>query len=400
MERVEQAVILAGGLGTRLRPFTEGSPKHLYPVGGRPFIDYLLYQMRDWGITRVLLLLGYKAEQIVAHVQQHPVEGLSVEFDTMPPEYDTAGRLAHARPLLDSAFLLSYCDNYCPVNYAAHAAAFLSGNELVRLCTYANADGYTKSNLRVESDGKVLVYDKLRRTAGLAGVDIGYALIRREALDLLPASTADVNFEAAVYPRALELGRLYATMTEHRYYSVGGWERMPLTELFFTNPPTAFLDRDGTLNVRPPKACYVETPEQFIWLPRAREAVAALKQRGWRVILVSNQPGIARGNFDVTTLDAIHAKMQAELRQVGGEIDAIYYCPHGWDDGCTCRKPAPGMLYMAQKDFCLDLTKCVLIGDDERDIIAGEAAGCHCMRVDESYSLADAVANLLKGHDA
>ena len=264
MERVEQAVILAGGLGTRLRPFTDGRPKPLFPVGGRPFLDYLLYQMRDWGITRVLLLLGYKAEQIVAHVQQNPVEGLSIEFDTTPPEYDTAGRLAHARPLLDPAFLLSYCYNYCPVNYAAHAAAFLSGNELVRLCAYANADGYTKSNLRVESDGKVLVYDKLRRTAGLAGVDIGYALIRREALDLLPASTADVNFEAAVYPRALELGRLYATMTEHRYYSVGGWERMPLTERFFTNPPTVFLDRDGTLNVRPPKACYVETPEQFI----------------------------------------------------------------------------------------------------------------------------------------
>ena len=126
------------------------------------------------------------------------------------------------------------------------------------------------------------------------------------------------------------------------------------------------------------------------------EAVRILKEAGWRLILVSNQPGIARGNLTRESLEQIHKKMQEDLkRETGYELDALYYCPHNWDENCECRKPKPGLLYQAQKDFSLDLTKCYLIGDDERDIQAGEAAGCHCIMVNETYNLLDAVKELL-----
>ena len=79
--------------------------------------------------------------------------------------------------------------------------------------------------------------------------------------------------------------------------------------------------------------------------------------------------------------------MRRELRETGGDVDDIFLCPHGWDEGCDCRKPKPGMLYQAQKKYSLDLTNCILIGDDRRDIEAGESAGCRCFLVDEEHSL-------------
>lgn len=115
--------------------------------------------------------------------------------------------------------------------------------------------------------------------------------------------------------------------------------------------------------------------------------VHLLKRKGYFLYLVTNQPGIARNKLTMETLEDIHLKMQNELREVGGEIDDIFLCPHGWSEGCECRKPKSGMLYQAQKKYSLDLTRCYLIGDDERDITAGKAAGCFCFLVDEQHSL-------------
>ena len=104
-----------------------------------------------------------------------------------------------------------------------------------------------------------------------------------------------------------------------------------------------------------------------------------------------------RGRLTERALRAIHDKMQKDLAEIGARMDHVYYCPHNWDEGCDCRKPKPGMLYQAQKDLSVNLRESVLIGDDERDIEAGEAAGCKkCILVNEDYSLADAVEELLK----
>ena len=191
-------------------------------------------------------------------------------------------------------------------------------------------------------------------------------------------------------------GKMFAEVTEHRYYSVGSWQRIELTRQFFQPVKTIFLDRDGTLNVRPPKACYVEKPEEFVWIDGAREAIVKLKNSGYRIILISNQPGIARGYLTEETLKNIHQKMQSELEKMGGKIDKIYYCPHNWDEDCDCRKPKPGMFYQAQKEYSLNLKDCVMIGDDERDMQAAQAAGCRGILVDDNYTLKCAVDDLLR----
>lgn len=395
MKQIKQAVIIAGGLGTRLKPFTDTNPKPMYPFNGKPFIEYLVKQIKGFGIDRILILVGYMPEKIMDYLGDGSKYGVKIEYDVTPVEYETGDRVLHAKEKLDDEYLFMYCDNYCPINFARLVEDYYNNNALLQFTAYANLDGYTKSNLLIAEDGKVEVYDKKRLTPNLSGVDIGYAIVNKKVLDMLP--DGGFNLEAVLYPILVDQGKLYATVTEHRYYSVGSFERIELTKRYFDFQKYVFLDRDGTLNVRPPKACYIEKPEDFVWLDGAKEAVKKLNDAGFIVILISNQPGIARGNLTEETLTAIHDKMQSELAEIGAHIDKIYYCPHNWDDGCACRKPKPGMFYQAQKEFCIELPKATMIGDDERDIEAGEAAGCgRNILVNEEYTVLDAVNDLLK----
>lgn len=394
---VKQAVIIAGGKGTRMKPFTDRHPKPMYPIQGKPFIEYLILQIREFGIHDILILLGYMAAEIKNFLGDGSAFGVHISYDITPIEYGTLERLLHAAPLIDSAFLFLYCDNYCPVDYVQLLSDFARNQAMIQLSVYENRDEYTKNNLLLEGS-KVRIYDKSREAPGLNGVDIGYAVMDKQVITLVESRGGrdSASFEATVYPELARQGKLYATVTRHRYYSVGSWERISLTNAFFSNPVTVFLDRDGTVNQKAPKACYIERPDQFVWLEGAKDAVRMLKEAGCRVILVTNQPGIARGRLTEAMLAQIHELMQEELeRDTGYRLDAIYYCPHDWSEGCECRKPRPGMLYAAQKDFSLDLTKAVLIGDDERDMEAGKSAGCTCIRVTEGYNLLRAVMELL-----
>lgn len=393
MNNIKQAVILAGGYGTRLKPFTDSNPKPMYPFEGKPFLEYLVEQVKSFGISEIVMLLGYLPEKIMDHFGDGSKWGVKISYSITPVDNETGLRIRAARELIDEEFLLMYCDNYCPIDFKRLAELHEKSGALLTFTAYKNLDGYTKSNLRIADDGLVEVYDKKRVTQGLQGVDIGYAIVNKSVLEL--TIEENHNFEAIVYPKLVEQKKLYACVTEHRYYSVGSWERIKLTEEFFSPRKFIFLDRDGTLNVRPPRACYIEKPEDFVWLTGAKEAVKLLKDNGYTIIMISNQPGIARGNLTEETLNSINERMQNDLREIGAEIDKIYFCPHNWDEGCSCRKPKPGMFFQAQKEYSIDITKCVMIGDDERDMTAAEAAGCKGILVDDKFTLLSAVQKLL-----
>lgn len=397
---VRQAVILAGGYGTRLKPFTNSNPKPMYSFEGKPFLEYLVEQVQSFGIEDIVLLLGYLPEKIMDYFGNGSQRGVHIHYSVTPVEYETGLRLKAAweEDLLAPEFLLMYCDNYCPIDYHRLCREYFANHALIQFTAYANLDGYTKNNLRIAENGLVEIYDKTRKAGGLQGVDIGYAIVNREVMQMV--SSENENFEKVIYPQLVEQKRMFATVTRHRYYSVGSWERIELTKAFFSPQKYIFLDRDGTLNIRPPTACYIEKPEDFVWLPGAKQAVKELKIAGYKIILISNQPGIARGRLSIKTLEYIHEKMQAELKEAGGCIDYIYYCPHDWDEDCECRKPKPGMLYQAQRDLSLDLTKCWMLGDDERDMHAGGDAGCRCMYITEQHPLLEAVHTILALEEA
>ena len=175
----------------------------------------------------------------------------------------------------------------------------------------------------------------------------------------------------------------------------GRCKRLPLTDEFLARRPVALLDRDGVLNRKPPRAEYVRNWDEFEWLPGAKTALAQLKSAGYRLIVISNQAGVARGAMTAADLEAVNRRMMAEAAEEGGEIDAIYTCMHGWEEGCECRKPRAGLLFQAQREFSFDLTRAVFIGDDERDAAAADAAGCGFLRASERTGLHELTENLL-----
>ena len=139
-----------------------------------------------------------------------------------------------------------------------------------------------------------------------------------------------------------------------------------------------FLDRDGTIAKDVP---YCRRVEDFEILPLVPDAIRLLNQAGYKVVVITNQSGIARGYFTQETLLSIHDKMTAELKKHGASIDAIYVCPHHPDEGCQCRKPSPTLLSRAATDIGLALDRSYMIGDDPKDVGAGKAAGCRTIRL-------------------
>lgn len=139
------------------------------------------------------------------------------------------------------------------------------------------------------------------------------------------------------------------------------------------------LDRDGVINED--SAEYIKSPDEWHAIPGSLAAIAKLNHAGHTVVIATNQSGIARGYFDLATLQKIHDKLQNELAKVGGHIDGIFYCPHGPDDHCECRKPLPGLFQQIQQQFKTDFSNAIAIGDSYRDIQAAQAVNCKAILV-------------------
>lgn len=134
------------------------------------------------------------------------------------------------------------------------------------------------------------------------------------------------------------------------------------------------LDRDGVINHDSDE--FIKSPDEWIPIPGSLEAIARLNQAGYRVVVATNQSGIARGLFNIVTLNAIHQKMHVAAQRVGADIDAVFFCPHAADDNCDCRKPKAGLLQEIARRFDLSLKNVPNVGDSLRDLQAGFVAGC------------------------
>ena len=142
-----------------------------------------------------------------------------------------------------------------------------------------------------------------------------------------------------------------------------------------------FLDRDGVINKYPGDRLYVTSLRKFKFLPRAKEAIALLAKKGFKLFIASNQAGVGKGAYAQKTLDAITAKMLVDIRKSLGRIDKVYYCTHHKDARCACRKPRPGLLKMAAREFKISLKSAYFIGDTIRDVLTARAAGCKSILV-------------------
>lgn len=376
--KIRQAVILAGGLGTRLLPLTKNKPKPMVPVNSRPFLEYLIGLLKENGIGEVVLLLGYLAEKVQEYFGDGSGFGIRIRYSVDDVSAETGTRIRNAAKLLDETFLLMYCDNYWPISMAKMAEFYNSAGKKYMMTVYSNSLNITKNNVMVKN-GIVLKYDKERKSNGLNGVDIGFFILKKSILRIMP--NANFSFEKAVLPVLIKKRELAAYTTNLRYYSISTMEKLKLAEKFLKPKKIVLCDRDGIINKKAGKAQYVKNWREFKFIPDAIKSLQLLKKSGFRIIMVTNQAGIGRKAMAKADLAEIHSRMQKELKRNKAGLDAIYFCPHDWEESCDCRKPKPGMLLDASNDFSFDLTKSFFIGDDERDVMAGKAAGCRTILV-------------------
>lgn len=378
---LRQAVVLVGGLGTRLGERTQHTPKPMLPVGDEPFLDILLRNIARHGIENILLLARYHADKIRAHYAHGLIGGATVRVVEEPSQAGTGGALREALPYLDDVFLLSNGDSFFDFNYLALLQEFSRHNATIAIAQREVPDVARYGSVRVDGFGRVTGFTE--KTSGPAGpglINGGVYIASRRLVDGIGPGL--VSLETDVLPNLVRRGEVCAARYEGYFVDIG----LPETyELAQTELPAVerrrvvFFDRDGTLTK---DDGYTHRLADLVWLPGAVAAVRGLNDAGRLVIVLTNQAGIARGYFTEANMRTFHQEMQRQLQIEGAHIDGFFHCPHHPDgavDGlsiqCNCRKPGTGLLKQARMAFRIDLNDAVMIGDKPSDIEAARAFG-------------------------
>jgi len=222
-----QVVVLAGGLGTRLRPITKTVPKPMVDVGGHPFLEHIIRHLAAQGFRKAVVLLGYLGDQIQAHFENGTAFGLEMRYCFEPEPLGTAGAIRNALELLDEDFLVLYGDSYLPIDYRPVVRQFREIPCLGLMVVYDNrrADTGVVNNVAADVQGWVTRYEKGTGAPGLDYVEAGVLCFRRELFKEFPAGQF-ISLEKEVYQQLIHERQLRAFVTSQRFYDIGTPERL------------------------------------------------------------------------------------------------------------------------------------------------------------------------------
>lgn len=374
--RRSEALILAGGFGTRLGEIVKETPKPVLSVAGRPFLEHLLWNLRRHGIERVLISTGHLAEVVERELGDGSRVGLSVSYLSEEQPLGTGGAVRWAREHLDAEFLVLNGDTLFDFNYLALSTIRPAAGSAIALRTVEDVSRFGA----VRMQGSQIAAFAEKGLAGPGMINAGIYALDQGLVDLLPEGKC--SLERDLFPRLALEGRLVGLSGTGFFVDIGLPETLDAAQssvASWRKKRAAFLDRDGVLNVN---RGYVHRPEECEWIEGAIEAVRWLNENDYLVIVVTNQAGIARGYYSEAQFHSFTAWMRNELRRHGAHLDAVYFCPFHPTEGvgsyrrdAGCRKPRPGMLLQAFDEWEIDPRGSFLIGDKEHDVEAAEAAG-------------------------
>lgn len=425
-----KVVIMAGGKGTRIVSVRSDVPKPMINICGKPILEHQIDNLKACGLTDIILVIGYLGDKIKEYFGDGSKFGVNIEYFVEDHPLGTAGAL-FKMPQLTEDFLLLCGDVIIDVDFNRFIAFHKEHKAWASLVAHPNGHPYDSSLLVTEIDAPKTVggmpedtHRVIRwmakedeRTYYKNRVNAGIELISPELLKETmknfvprhPETPDKIDLDRDVLKPNIPSGKIFTYDTPEYIKDMGTPDRFYETEKDIESgkvharnlknkQKAIFLDRDGTINKM---VGFVTKPEQFELIEGAAKAIKAINKSGYLAIVVTNQPVIARGDCTFEELQTIHDKMETELGKVGAFVDAIYVCPHHTDKGfvgerpeykciCECRKPKPGLLLQAAKDFNIELSESYMIGDSHRDVEAGENAG-----VKKSIKVEENVANAL-----
>ena len=369
-----EVIVLAGGLGTRLRSVVRDVPKCMAPVAGKPFLHYLLRWLEEEGATHVVFSVGYLREQVMEYVKDTPFR---TDFAIEEEPLGTGGgiRLALSHCTEDKVFVVNG-DTFFPVhlsNMPSESPVTLALKPMKCFSRYGAVSVMpgVAGNLQVTA-----FKEKQFCEEGL--ISGGVYLLRPSSLNLniLPGK---FSFEKDVLEPGAAIGRVAGWKSDAYFIDIGipqdyaraqkelpEWQAVTVASkaVMAARADTLFLDRDGVVNRLIP-GDYVRTPEQFQFLPGILQALALWSGKFRRIVLVTNQRGVGKGLMTDADLSRIHAFMMAGILEAGGRIDAIFTCT-AVDEKDPRRKPQTGMYHEAL-ELLGDLGRCVMLGDSPSD---------------------------------
>lgn len=379
---VKEAIILAGGLGTRLREAVPDLPKCMAPVAGRPFLFYVINYLRGQGIEKFIFSLGYKHEVIEDYLMTQ-FSSLSYQIVVEAEPLGTGGaiRLACEKATEehvlvangDTLFRINL-DKLADIHYSNKADATLALKPMTRFDRYGTVELNSDHSVRHFHEKKFCEHGNINGGIYLLHVP---AFIKQQW-------PSKFSFEKDF----LESGnhRLYGHVQDYYFIDIGipaDYDRAQ-KELASTPPDlqqvdkswTLFLDRDGVINVDK-HGSYIFTVDEFVFTEGGPTLFKKLAGVFGHIIVITNQRGVGRGLMTEETLQAIHKKMVQDIEKAGGRIDGIYYCTAINNDH-PLRKPNPGMARQATADFpSIDLSRSIMVGNNLSDMQFGRNAGMH-----------------------
>lgn len=437
MDRMK-VVIMAGGKGTRIASVKSDVPKPMIKIGGKPILEYQIDNLRRCGLTDITLVIGHLGHVIQTYFGDGARFGVKLSYFIEDHPLGTAGALFQM-PELTSDFLLLCGDVMMDVDFNRFIHFHREHRAWASLVAHPNGHPFDSSllvteilppqevgGMPVETQRVLLWMNKedertYYRNCVNAGIEIISPLlleeVRQHHVPRHPETPDKIDLDRDVLKPYISTGKIFAYHTPEYVKDMGTPERYEevsddvrcgkvQARNLSRKQKAIFLDRDGTINV---EKSFLRHADNMELIEGAADAIRSINHSEFLVIVVTNQPVIARGECSFEELERIHQRMETELGHEGAYIDGLFVCPHHTDRGfegerieykcdCECRKPKAGLLLKAAEHFNIDLTQSYVIGDSLRDIEAGRRAGCKASLMIESnkaYALTEAINNIL-----
>ncbi|MBQ8439947.1 MAG: HAD-IIIA family hydrolase, partial [Clostridia bacterium] len=397
-----KVVIMAGGKGTRIASVNSEVPKPMIPLLEKPILEHQIDCLKKQGYTDIILVVGHLGHVIRDYFADGSRFGVTIDYIVEDTPLGSAGALFLLKERLTEDFLLLNGDIVFDIDIASFLRRHREKGGVATLFTHPNNHPYDSGIIIADGEGRVTnwlhkederLWYRNRVNAGIhllspkifedpAGVGIFRELkktdLDRDVLKPLISTGQVFVYDSPEYVKDMGTPDRYRAVTEDmRSGKVQAKNRSRLQK-------AVFLDRDGTLNRHDG---FLTDIEDFTLIDGVAQAVKAINASGYLAIVITNQPVVARGEVTFAELDTIHQKMETLLGREGAYLDAVYFCPHHPHKGyegevpelkieCECRKPKPGMILQAARDFHIDLSASWMVGDSDRDVLAGKNAGC------------------------